>query len=319
MSLHTGIFVGTRIRTRRGDIAVEALRPGDEAIIVSGEWRPIRWAGRCTPPDHELAPAGPVLVRAGAFGAGLPGSDLLLAPDHALLHEMFLIAAHWLVNDATISRPRLPYVEYWQVELPGHEALLAEGLPVESFADIDHRDAWQSAAFPPPGNPRFGRQRLGMLTWVPPTTEEAPHLVRARATLVEQAMRLGYRLLDASCRVTADGVALAPENDGSWKIPPGTREVRLLSEAARPVDTGEAPDDFRRLGLCLAGMTVGRNTLSLDDKRLHEGFYKVEVHGDVLFRWTDGSAVLPGEVFGRRGGRLALEIGRPARVWQAPG
>ena len=69
---------GTRIATPRGPVPVEALRPGDDVLTVSGHARPIRWAGQrrvdCRRhPDPRAV--RPVRVQAHAFGDAKPARD----------------------------------------------------------------------------------------------------------------------------------------------------------------------------------------------------------------------------------------------------
>ncbi|GJE70061.1 Hint domain-containing protein [Methylorubrum podarium] len=136
---------GTRIRTDRGEIAVEDLRVGDRAVTVSGALRPITWIGR----REIVAEAGslpfhqqPVRIRAGAFGRGLPARDLSLSPGHPVLvgaeadgEGGVLVPVMCLINGTTITREPRAGVTYWHVELDAHDILLAEGLPAESYID----------------------------------------------------------------------------------------------------------------------------------------------------------------------------------------
>jgi hypothetical protein len=132
---------GTRIRTVRGEIAVEDLQAGEEALTASGEARPIVWIGhlRVERPSLEQQP---VRVLAGAFGEGLPARDLVLSHGHAVcvdvVGEVFVPAGE-LVNGLTIVREQVSEVTYWHVELESHDVLLAEGLPAESYLDTGNR------------------------------------------------------------------------------------------------------------------------------------------------------------------------------------
>jgi hypothetical protein len=139
----TGVFVvpcfvsGTRIRTTRGEVAVEDLRAGDLAVTSSGKARPIVWIGhrRIERPAPE---AWPVRVMAGAFGDNLPVRDLFLSSGHAVCVDMageVFVPVGQLVNGSTIDWVEVPEVTYWHVELESHDVLLAEGMPCESFMD----------------------------------------------------------------------------------------------------------------------------------------------------------------------------------------
>ena len=105
---------GTRIATPDGEVAVEALRPGDHVRLASGGGADVRWVGhRRVWCDRHPRPHGvfPVRIRAGAFAPGQPARDLLLSPDHAVFADGVLIPMRCLLNGATISQepaPRLP-------------------------------------------------------------------------------------------------------------------------------------------------------------------------------------------------------------------
>ena len=139
---------GTRIRTDRGEVAVEALRVGQLVWTVGGEAVPIRWIG-CSDIDCRRHPrpaeVWPVRVQAGAFGEDRPHRELWLSPDHAVYVEGVLIPIRYLVNGASISQRRRDQVRYYHIETAKHEVLLAEGLPCESFLDTGNRAAFASA------------------------------------------------------------------------------------------------------------------------------------------------------------------------------
>ncbi|MEA2768181.1 MAG: hypothetical protein QOD93_1143, partial [Acetobacteraceae bacterium] len=48
----------------------------------------------------------------------------------------------YLVNGTTIVQRKVPTVTYYHVELPRHDVLLAEGLPIESYLETGARLAF---------------------------------------------------------------------------------------------------------------------------------------------------------------------------------
>ncbi|AWN55477.1 Hint domain-containing protein [Methylobacterium sp. 17Sr1-1] len=139
----------TRIRTTRGEVAVEDLKIGDRAITASNTTRTVTWIGhRRLAADGRTLPAAqqPVRIRAGAFGPGLPARDLRLSPGHPVLVGAdadgtggHLVPIMCLINGTTIAREPVASVTYWHVELDTHDILLAEGLPAESYYDMGSR------------------------------------------------------------------------------------------------------------------------------------------------------------------------------------
>lgn len=85
-------------------------------------------------------------------------------------------------------------------------------------------------------------------------------------------------LIEAVCR--AGGAALR------FSIPPRTAALRLVS------DTFHAPGDYRRLGVALLGLAVEEAEITLDNPGLVRGFYPIEQHEDMRWRWTDGEGLL---------------------------
>jgi hypothetical protein len=69
-----------------------------------------------------------------------PHSDLFVSPWHAIYIDGVLIPVMYLVNGITIvadAKPEALSLTYFHIELDTHEAILAEGLAVESFLRDD--------------------------------------------------------------------------------------------------------------------------------------------------------------------------------------
>jgi hypothetical protein len=159
---------GTRIATKAGLVAVEDLRVDDRVIVVIGQansltevklspvvapgegdheaddqpGEPIVWIGQRTVnckrhPKPETV--WPVRVSKGAFGENIPVRDLYLSPDHAVFVNGVLVPVKLLVNGTSIVQVKRSTVTYYHVELPAHAVILAEGLTVESYLDLDDR------------------------------------------------------------------------------------------------------------------------------------------------------------------------------------
>jgi hypothetical protein len=141
---------GTRILTPLGEMPVEALRISDAVMTMNGEAEPIRWIGRrhytCADTAAD-ADALPILIRAGALGAGVPHRNLWVSPDHALFIDGVLIPARALVNGESIRLdPTDEPITYLHLELDGHAIIVAEGAFTESFVDDESREHFDNAA-----------------------------------------------------------------------------------------------------------------------------------------------------------------------------
>ena len=140
----------TLILTNRGEMPVEVLAIGDTVVTASGKHRPIKWIGRRSYAGRFLATNSnvhPIRFRAGSLGGRLPRRDLLVSPEHAMFLDGILIPAKALVNGSTITQQRgLDQVDYFHVELDGHDMLLAEGAPSESFLEDGNRGQFHNAA-----------------------------------------------------------------------------------------------------------------------------------------------------------------------------
>jgi hypothetical protein len=132
-------LLGTRIKTTKGEVSIEELRIGDSVLTVSGEAKLIKFIGR-KKLSRELSEPwtgkGPVKISRFAIDGKAPRSDLYVSPAHAIYIDGVLIPACNLVNGVTIvadSKPEALSLTYFHIELDTHEAILAEGLAVESF------------------------------------------------------------------------------------------------------------------------------------------------------------------------------------------
>jgi collagen type I alpha len=156
---------GTRIETEHGPVAVEDLTVGNLLMTASGAREFIIWLGQRTvhcraQPTPETV--WPVRVSAGAFGENVPVRDLYLSPDHAVFVNGVLAPVKLLINDTTIAQVKRDRVTYYHAELPEHEVILAEGLPVESYLDTGDRTNFAGGETIPAisrlrGKPRTGR------------------------------------------------------------------------------------------------------------------------------------------------------------------
>jgi len=135
---------GTCILTPAGPTPVETLAIGDAVVTRFSGIQPIRWIGRQSfpAPDAAANPAlAPVRLSAGALGPLTPVRDLFISPYHAMLIDGQLIEARHLVNGRTITQPALAggqaagRIDYFQLELPAHDCVLAEGAWSETFPD----------------------------------------------------------------------------------------------------------------------------------------------------------------------------------------
>ncbi|WP_158804476.1 MULTISPECIES: Hint domain-containing protein [unclassified Acidisoma] len=184
---------GTRIRTPSGEAEVETLRVGDLVSVARGGAEAIRWLGRrrvdCR---RHVSPHAvwPVRIGAEAFGAGAPLRDLFLSPDHAVHAEDVLIPIKHLINGVSVRQAGRDEIHYFHIQLPRHEVILAEGLPVESYLDSGDRQVFDEGVSD--AHPLFGglRQDLPLL-WdgvaVAALCVTGPPVERVREALTRRA------------------------------------------------------------------------------------------------------------------------------------
>ncbi|MBR0652329.1 Hint domain-containing protein [Roseomonas terrae] len=136
---------GTLITTAAGEVPVETLRAGDLVLTAGqpGGLRPVAWIGHTRirldrhPNPRSVAP---ILIRAGALGAGIPYRDMAVSPEHGIFLDGHLVAARLLVNGRSILQDfSRREITYWHVELEAHGLLVSEGAWTESYLDDGNR------------------------------------------------------------------------------------------------------------------------------------------------------------------------------------
>jgi hypothetical protein len=193
-------MAGTRIMTPHGEVAVEALREGDEVLTVSGQAKRIVWIGKrltdCSR-HPEVEKILPVRIAAGAFGPDLPRRDLYLSPEHAVFAEGVMIPVRELVNGTSIVQERVRLALYFHIELETHDVVLAEGLPAETYLDTGNRRQLAQDGVVQL-NPDFilGRES-NLLAWevagYAPLKVVGPEVERVRGQLAERVALLADR------------------------------------------------------------------------------------------------------------------------------
>jgi Hint domain len=153
---------GTRIETPEGETNIEELRIGDHVLTASGEAKPSKFIGLRKVSRERSEPwkkgEGPVKISRFAIDGKAPHSDLYVSPAHAIYIDGILIRASNLVNGVTIvadAKPDAISLTYFHIELDTHDAILAEGLAVES-SQRDNLHAFDNAdeymrLYGPPG------------------------------------------------------------------------------------------------------------------------------------------------------------------------
>jgi hypothetical protein len=120
-------------------VCIEELQIGDGVLTISGQIRQIKFIGHrrvSREPSQSWTGAGPVKISRFAIDGKAPHSDLYVSAWHAIYIDSILIPAKYLVNGVTIvadAKPEALSLTYFHIELDTHEAILAEGLAVESF------------------------------------------------------------------------------------------------------------------------------------------------------------------------------------------
>jgi Hint domain len=185
-------------------------------LTVSGEAKPIKFIGRRKVSRERAEPwksgEGPVKISRFAIDGKAPHSDLYISPGHAIYIDGILIPASNLVNGITIvadAKPEPLSLTYFHIELDTHEAVLAEGLAVESFRrdnQLTHAFWFDNAdeyvrLYGPPGEPpapfapilryRRSRQELASLmrSAVAPVYDFRKPIEKVRDRIIDRLAR----------------------------------------------------------------------------------------------------------------------------------
>jgi len=138
---------GTLIQTKRGEIPVELIRPGDKVITRDNGFQTVRWVGQRDLAHFELKASHklrPIQISRGSLGKNLPESDLVVSPNHRILiHDRsaqlyfndpeVLVAAKHLLRRPGIRLGMVQNVCYVHIMFDKHELVRADGAWTESF------------------------------------------------------------------------------------------------------------------------------------------------------------------------------------------
>ena len=313
-------LAGTRILTEHGEMRVEDLREGDRVVTRGADGaalEPVHWIGRRridTGAHPRPCECRPIRIRRDAIAPGRPHRDLLVSPDHAVFLDGMLIPAKLLVNGMTIVQDDIiRHVEYFHVELDRHSILVSEGLETESYLDTGNRAVFENAGLAMTLHPAFSVETR-IRNWN--DHAYAPLAVARSAVepiwrrLATRAAELGYMpppppktTAEPDLQLVVCGRVLRPIDlaDGRYifGLPRGADSAVLHSRAAAPADFEPFDQDRRRLGVALRRLRLhlrGAERLCeimVDAPVLSQGWWAAESSADVLWRWTDGAALIP--------------------------
>jgi hypothetical protein len=139
---------GTMVQTDRGEVAIEALVPGNRVLTRDRGYQSIVWVGRRSLAAGELPHLAPVRIARGALGPGMPTRDMDVSPQLRLLVQgprtklLFgevevLVPALHLVGYPGISRPEGLRADYVHIMCTRHEVIWCDGIWTESFQPND--------------------------------------------------------------------------------------------------------------------------------------------------------------------------------------
>lgn len=140
-------LAGTKIATRRGEVAVENLRPGDMVVVRDGGFAPIRWIGsvRSNARDEWFEQNAPIRIPRGSLGRNMPARDLYVSPNHRIwmrdasfevvfAEREVLVPAKHLVGWKGIEQVSyVPEPEYFHILCDRHQIIMSDGMLTESF------------------------------------------------------------------------------------------------------------------------------------------------------------------------------------------
>ncbi|MEN3177482.1 Hint domain-containing protein [Gluconobacter sp. OJA] len=306
-------LTGSRIRTLRGEMAVEDISPTDSVIAcVNGQdvARAVVWAGKAHVVVNAALPeeaAGyPVRIVKDALAQGLPSQDLLVTSEHCLFLDGTFVPVRMLVNGRSIFYDTsITSYDHYHLETEEHSVITANGILTESYLDTGSR-----RAFRPGGS--VASLGIRTLTWehdaaAPLDVSRAfvePHFLRLR----QRAAAMGIPSLTIACSTTDDadlrlltetGHIIRPARiQGDlvmFMVPSSVRNIHILSRASRPSKAiGPFIDDHRELGVLIGQITLFDSVkkAKIDQHLKTESLSGWEAREHIPARWTNGYAKL---------------------------
>ncbi|HXE49403.1 MAG TPA: Hint domain-containing protein, partial [Ramlibacter sp.] len=306
---------GTRLQTPGGEVAVEDLQIGDLVSTSSGDAQAIKWIGRRSYVTRFLAAASrrnviPVRIARGALEEDVPHRDLFVSPEHAMCLHGALIPARHLVNGRSIAYcDSIDTIEYYHIELPRHEVLIAEGAVTESWLDCGNRNFFMNVT---------DYVALGLPDQSPtepclPFVKGGPLLQEVRTRLLARAAAVGFETTsDPDVHLVVDGQRINPASTGEgvyrFELPSAPATLVIGSRSATPADMDAQALDGRRLGVSLTRAVLrsrgAQVEIGHDHPLLVEGFHADEAG----HRWTNGMGTIPSQLLGALAGPVQVEI-----------
>jgi len=155
-------------------------------------------------------------VTADAFGRGMPATDLLLSPDHAVYVDQVLIPIRLLVNGQTVRQELTDRVCYHHIELAQHDVLLANGMPAESYLDTGDRARFSNGGSVITLHPDFSARSWEMHGCAP-LVQTGPKLTAVRKRLaadLARRKRIAREFLSPGTRWPAGPSGIEPRGIG---------------------------------------------------------------------------------------------------------
>ena len=298
---------GTRILTAAGEVAVEALREGDEVVALAGAERRNETdqvdRAIAKSPSIAIATPSPWRRSASVRGRSRRGCHIAIfwcrptTPSCRATCWCRHVAWSMALLSSARNRPG-PFAtstSNWH----GTTSCSPRGMPAESYLDTGNRTAFSMRVgrkcSPLARCGRGGTRKPGSRKRMRRLVLAGPMVDAAHAALLNRAVAMGYaRTDDAGLSAEADGamVSVTASASGHWsvRVPAGTRELRLRSRPAVLDDRSLA--DGRRTGIPVAAMRLNGAELGLDHPALAGGFHPLERRDGAHWRWTDGNALL---------------------------
>jgi len=203
-----------------------------------------------------------------------------------------LIQAERLANGASIFQDAaITRGEYFHIEVAGHDILLAEGVPAESYLDTGNRANFSNNKEFISLYPDFAPQHCRTL---PALAEAGPRLTALKQRLLALAKADGFTLTaDPGLRLIAGGKLIMPDRavgeHFTFTLPVAVPRS-VWSRAAGPGRARSRLRGFPPPGRVPPPSRTRRRRAQPRDAGFGDGWYGPERDGPNYFRWTNGNA-----------------------------